>query len=67
MNHDDRPTQLTLLPSPDVPVQFRLDADTRRRGMAHVAEIRRLLAERRAERADADDISIRQPIRSTAA
>jgi hypothetical protein len=37
-----RPEQLTLLPSPaiDVPVQFRLDAATRRRGLRHIAEIR---------------------------
>jgi hypothetical protein len=42
--------QLTLLPSPAVPVQFRLDAATRRRGLQHVAELRRLLAERQAAR-----------------
>ncbi len=36
------PEQLTLvdLPTADVPVQFRLDAATRRRGLRHVAEIR---------------------------
>jgi hypothetical protein len=34
------PEQLTLLPATDVPVQFRLDAATRRRGLRHVAEIR---------------------------
>jgi hypothetical protein len=34
------PEQLTLLPSTDVPVQFRLDAATRRRGLRHIAEIR---------------------------
>jgi hypothetical protein len=34
------PEQLTLLPATDVPVQFRLDAETRRRGLRHVAEIR---------------------------
>ena len=36
------PEQLTLvdLPAADVPVQFRLDAATRRRGLRHVAEIR---------------------------
>jgi hypothetical protein len=32
--------QLTLLPATDVPVQFRLDAETRRRGLRHIAEIR---------------------------
>jgi hypothetical protein len=34
------PEQLTLLPAADVPVQFRLDDATRRRGLRHVAEIR---------------------------
>jgi hypothetical protein len=36
------PEQLTLVdvPAADVPVQFRLDAATRRRGLRHVAEIR---------------------------
>jgi len=32
--------QLTLLTPVDVPVQFRLDAATRRRGLRHIAEIR---------------------------
>jgi hypothetical protein len=33
--------QLTLLlPAADVPVQFRLDDATRRRGLRHIAEIR---------------------------
>jgi hypothetical protein len=36
--------------SPDVPLQFRLDERTRRRGLDHIATIRRQLAER-AERA----------------
>jgi hypothetical protein len=50
---DEQPTttqQLTLLPAPDVPVQFRLDEATRRRGLRHVAEIRRQLAARQAAR-----------------
>jgi hypothetical protein len=34
------PEQLTLLPAADVPVQFRLDEATRRRGLRHIAEIR---------------------------
>jgi len=42
--------QLTLLPAPDVPVQFRLDEATRRRGLRHIAEIRLQLAEREAAR-----------------
>jgi hypothetical protein len=36
--------QLTLLPPTDVPLRFRLDEATRRRGLQHVAEIRRMLA-----------------------
>jgi hypothetical protein len=51
MNTDTRPQQLTLLPKPEVPVQFRLDEATRRRGLRHVAEIRLQLEQRRAERA----------------
>ena len=42
--------QLTLLPSPEVPLRFRLDVQTRRRGLRHIAEIRQLLAERQANR-----------------
>jgi hypothetical protein len=34
------PEQLTLLTPADVPVQFRLDAATRERGLRHIAEIR---------------------------
>ena len=52
MNEHDVPQQLTLLPSSNVPVQFRLDADTRRRGQRHIAEIRRMLADRQAQRQD---------------
>lgn len=37
---NDRAEQLTLLPPAPVPVQFRLDDATRRRGLAHVAAIR---------------------------
>jgi hypothetical protein len=55
MNEHDVPQQLTLLPSSNVPVQFRLDADTRRRGQRHIAEIRRMLAERQAARVDRTD------------
>jgi hypothetical protein len=42
--------QLTLLPAPDVPLQFRLDEATRRRGLRHIAEIRHQLAARQAAR-----------------
>jgi hypothetical protein len=44
--------QLTLLPAPDVPLQFRLDEATRRRGLRHIAEIRLQLATRQATRRD---------------
>jgi hypothetical protein len=37
--------QLTLLPADTVPVQFRLDEATRRRGLRHIAEIRARLAQ----------------------
>jgi hypothetical protein len=67
MNESEFPQQLTLLPSSDVPVQFRLDADTRRRGLQHVTEIRRLLAERQAAKQLAGAPPVRQPIRSRAA
>lgn len=36
--------QLSLLAESDLPAQFRLDRRTRDRGLAHIAEIRRLLA-----------------------
>lgn len=36
--------QLTLLPEATVPVRFRLDEATRRRGLRHIAEIRARLA-----------------------
>lgn len=52
MKNTDVPQQLTLLPSANVPVRFRIDADTRRRGQRHIAEIRQMLAERQAGRSD---------------
>ena len=70
MEHDDAtPQQLTLLPPSDVPLRFRLDQDTRRRGLQHVAEIRHLLAERRAAaRGPAPEQSPeRAPVRGRAA
>ena len=67
MNENDTPKQLTLLPSSEVPVQFRLDADTRRRGIQHVIEIRRLLAERETTRQHVGRLPGHQPIRSRAA
>jgi hypothetical protein len=38
------PEQLTLLPVSELPLQFRLDQRTRQRGLAHIAAIRRQLA-----------------------
>jgi hypothetical protein len=35
-----RAEQLRLLPAPTVPLRFRLDEATRRRGLRHIAEIR---------------------------
>jgi hypothetical protein len=46
----ERPEQLMLLPPTDVPLQFRLDERTRRRGLEHIAQIRRQLAEQAAKR-----------------
>lgn len=67
MTEHDTPQQLTLLPSSDVPIRFKLDADTRRRGIQHIAEIRRQLAERQAARATAERPFARRPERPTAA
>lgn len=67
MTEHDTPQQLTLLPSSDVPLRFRLDAETRRRGMRHVAEIRRQLAERQAARDVVEHLAARRPQRPTAA
>jgi hypothetical protein len=45
------PQQLRLLDTSDLPLQHRLDLDTRQRGLAHVAAIRRILAEQAARHA----------------
>ncbi len=42
----DAAEQLTLLPNDAVTSRFRLSRATRERGLRHVAEIRRMLAER---------------------
>jgi hypothetical protein len=47
----DHTGQLRLLDTSDLPLQFRLDKATRERGLAHVAELRRLLARHAAHRA----------------
>ena len=39
------PSQLDLFPAPTLPARFRLDDDTVKRGIRHIAEIRRMLAE----------------------
>ena len=39
------PEQLRLLDASDIPLRFRLDITTRQRGLAHVAELRRILDE----------------------
>ncbi len=67
MTEHDLPHQLTLLPSSDVPVRFRLDAETRRRGIEHIAEIRRHLAERQAARGNVEHLPVRPPVRTDAA
>lgn len=67
MTEHDTPQQLTLLPSSDVPLRFKLDAATRRRGIRHIAEIRQQLAERRAEHSTVERLPARRPHRPTAA
>jgi len=44
----DAAEQLSLLPNDSVTARFRLSRETRERGLRHVAEIRRMLAERAA-------------------
>jgi hypothetical protein len=63
MNDNEAPRQLSLLPSSAAPVQFRLDADTRRRGLHHIAEIRRQMADRQAARKENADLPLRRPAR----
>jgi hypothetical protein len=47
------PQQLRLTERPELPAQFRLDQRTRLRGLAHVAEIRAVLAAQSAQHATA--------------
>jgi multidrug resistance efflux pump len=61
------PKQRAQLPTSDLPVRFRLDAATRRRGLRHVAEIRRQLAERQTARSNVAELPVHPPVRSTAA
>ena len=67
MNTEQTTEQMTLLPAEEMPVQFRLDAATRRRGLAHVAEIKAQLERRRAERAAAISEAMRPAPRPRAA
>ena len=46
-----RPEQLSLLSPTEMPLQFRLDEQTRRRGLAHIARIRQQLELQAARRA----------------
>ena len=46
----EAPEQLTLLAEPSVPLRFRLDEATRRRGLRHIAEIRAQLERQPASR-----------------
>jgi len=46
----DRAEQLTLLAPAELPVQFRLDEATRRRGLAHVSQIREQLEQAKIRR-----------------
>jgi hypothetical protein len=47
----DAPEQLALLVTPAIPVQFRLDEDTRRSGLQHVAQLRAQMVAQAAARA----------------
>lgn len=48
---------LALLPSQRVPDELRLSADTRRRGLAHIARLRADLEARRAVKAESEQPS----------
>jgi hypothetical protein len=47
---DPTPEQLSLLPSSEAPLRFRLDSHTRQLGLVQVAKMRALLQERIAAR-----------------
>jgi len=47
---DGAPEQLSLLATPAVPIQFRLDERTRRSGLEHVAQLRAQIAAQAAGR-----------------
>jgi hypothetical protein len=54
-----------LPPAVIVPLRFRLNEATRKRGLQHVAELRRLLAERQAAR-EAASPQPKRPVRRAA-
>lgn len=61
MKNEAAAQQLTLLPSSQVNARFQLSSDTRERGLRHVAEIRQMLAERRAAQDSSNVTRLRQP------
>ena len=60
-----RPEQLTLLAPTEMPLQFRLDEQTRRRGLAHIARIRLQLELQAAQRAASIAPTRRRPATAT--
>jgi hypothetical protein len=66
VNDNAAPRQLSLLHQPDVPVQFRIDATTRRRGLRHIAEIRREMDARRSAKVHHDAAAARPTARRAA-
>jgi len=55
---------VALAPAASVPLQFRLNDSTRRRGLLHVAELRQQLAERQAAREAAGEAARQLPRRA---
>lgn len=55
IDHLPEPVQLSLLGTSRLDPSLRLDLETRRRGMRHIAEIRAMLDQRRRQRLDSRD------------
>jgi hypothetical protein len=55
IDHLPEPVQLSLLGTSRLDPSLRLDLETRRRGMRHIAEIRAMLDQRRHQRLDSRD------------
>ena len=55
VDHLPEPVQLSLLGTSRLDPSLRLDLETRRRGMRHIAEIRAMLDQRRRQRLDSRD------------